>query len=235
MARFERTTLCDRRRFIGRLVSAGIGSTALVPFLIRRAVAMGNLKYPTGMQRVQGRVTINGRPAREGDPVASGDVVATGPESLAVFVHEESVYLLRAGSRFELVVEGADRGPDRRVEVLNNLKGRILAVFARRGRKRILTPTAVAGVRGSAAYVEADPEKTYLCLCYGEAALSAIDDGSVHETLKTVHHEHPRYIYGPKRSQRIVPAPMLNHTDPELVMLEGIVGRKPPFDKMTYF
>lgn len=83
----------------------------------------------------------------------SGDVVATGPASMTIFVHEESVYLLRADTRFELLVENPGRNTDSRLEILNNLKGRVLAVFARRGRKQILTATAIAGVRGSAAYM----------------------------------------------------------------------------------
>lgn len=227
--------LCGRRRFLKQLFVGGVGGATAVPALIRNAIAMGALKYPSGIQKIQGRVTINGRPAGEGDPVVSGDVVATGPAGMAIFVHEESVYLLRAGTRFELLVEHQGQHTGSRTEILNNLKGRVLAVFARRGRKQILTPTAFAGVRGSAAYVESEPERTYLCICYGKASLAAIDNPGIHEAVSTTQHEHPRYIYGPGEHQRIQVAPMINHKDAELVMLESIVWRKPPFTEMKYY
>ena len=35
----------------------------------------------------------------------------------------------------------------------------------------------------------------------------------------------PRYLF----RDRIVAAPMLNHTDDELIMLEALTGRYPPF------
>ena len=234
MPETERILPCNRRAFIGRLAAAGMGGSVLMPWLVRQAVAMGRLRFPSGMQRVVGRVTINGRPAREGDLVASGDVVATGADSTAIFVHDQSVYLLRADSRFELLVENPAQDPEGRLEVLNNLAGRVLAAFARRGTKRILTTTAVLGVRGSAAYVESFPRQTYFCLCYGKASVSPIDDSSVHQEVATSHHEQPLYINGPGFPERIQPAPMKNHSDSELFMLEAMAGRKPPFEKMGY-
>jgi hypothetical protein len=224
-----------RRWFLRQMALAGIGGAALVPALIRKAAAMGTLKYPTGMQKIRGQVTINGKPAREGDPVVSGDTVATGPAGMAIFVHEKSVYLLRASSRFELLVENPGAKAGGRIEILNNIKGRVLAVFARRGRKQFLTSTAVAGIRGSAAYVESEPGKTYLCLCYGKADLAPVDNPGAAVLLETTHHEAPRYIYGPGEPEPIREAPMINHTDTELVMLEGIVHRKVPFDEMKYY
>lgn len=59
MATVDLTSLCDRRWFLSKLLLAGIGGPAAVPALIRNAVAMGALKYPSGVQRIQGRVTIN--------------------------------------------------------------------------------------------------------------------------------------------------------------------------------
>ena len=42
-------------------------------------------------------------------------------------------------------------------------------------------------------------------------------------------HEAPRYITG-GRVPRIEKAPVLNHTDAELDMLEALVGRETPFE-----
>ena len=105
----------------------------------------------------------------------------------------------------------------------------MLGVFGRRRRKRIITATAVTGIRGSGVYVESDTERTYLCTCYGIGDLAASADPRVRETVRTTHHESPRFIYGPGAPSLITRAPVFNHTDAELIMLEAMVGRKPPF------
>lgn len=51
------------------------------------------------------------------------------------------------------------------------------------------------------------------------------------ETVSTTHHDAPRYVYahGEMPIKMIEQAPVVNHTDAELTMLEALVGRKPPF------
>jgi hypothetical protein len=52
--------------------------------------------------------------------------------------------------------------------------------------------------------------------------------------VRTKHHDQPRYIY-PKGAPRMIEnAPVINHTDAELVMLEALVGRKVPFTPGRY-
>ena len=176
-----------------------------------------------------GDVRINGVPAREGSPVGPTDSVTTGADSLVIFVVEKSVYLLRAHSHIELGRESAKTFREKAVNVLRMLKGGMLAVFDKKGTKRFETPTAVAGIRGSGVYIETDPVRTYLCTCYGEADISALANPEMREAIKTRHHESPRYIYATGSGSLIVPAPVFNHTDQELIMLEAMAGRKPPF------
>ena len=59
--------------------------------------------------------------------------------------------------------------------------------------------------------------------------LEPAGDPSARETVRTTHHEQPRYIYAKGAPKMVTPAPMVNHTDAELEMLEALVGRKPPF------
>jgi hypothetical protein len=108
------------------------------------------------------------------------------------------------------------------------LRGRMLTVFGR-GRRRIETVTGVIGIRGTGIYIEAGPERDYVCTCYGKAKLQVSDDPSIAEEVATKYHESPRYLYPAGSAQRIVKAPVINHTDAELIMLESIVWRKPPF------
>jgi len=75
--------------------------------------------------------------------------------------------------------------------------------------------------------LEVDSVKTYICTCYGTSVLQVIKDLSIKETVKTTHHDEPRVIFSKINS--IIAAPVMNHTDLELIMLEELVFRKPPF------
>ena len=64
--------------------------------------------------------------------------------------------------------------------------------------------------------------------------LTPVDDPTAAETVRTKHHEQPRYIYGKGMPRMLEAAPVINHTDAELQMLETLVGRKVPFEPGTY-
>ena len=104
----------------------------------------------------------------------------------------------------------------------------MLAVSSR-GRAAGAHPSAQIGIRGTAVYVELEADRTYVCTCYGAARLTPVDDPKAAETVRTKHHDQPRYIYPKGMPRRIEKAPMVNHTDAELVMLESLVGRTVPF------
>ena len=99
------------------------------------------------------------------------------------------------------------------------------------GARRIETPNAAIGIRGTGIYVEVERERTYVCTCYGIADIQAKDNPQARETVATKHHDQPRYVYGKSMAsiRMIEGAPVINHTDAELVMLEALVGRRPPF------
>ncbi len=219
----------DRRSFLISLLGGGSLCLISLTCRIRNAVAMGSFKYPTGVQKLKGKVFINDRPAKERDLVEPGDIVTTGPESMVIFVVNKSVYLLRDNTRVDLQGETVDAENKPAIEVLRIIKGKILMVFKRKQRKQLVTQTAIVGVRGSAVYIEAESARSYICVCYGKADLAAGDDSEIRETVYTNHHESPRFIFGPNIRDRIIKAPVFNHTDAELTMLEAIVGRKPPF------
>lgn len=77
--------------------------------------------------------------------------------------------------------------------------------------------------------LESDSEETYIYTCYGTSHLQIKETPDITETVTTQHHEAPRFIYAAEK--RIVLAPMFNHSDQELIMLEELVGRVPPFLK----
>ncbi len=177
-----------------------------------------------GIFRAKGSVFVNGKPAREGTPVNPGDTVTTGQASEAVFVVGQDAYRQRGNSRVALLSDTLRGG-------LRVISGGLLAVFSKGGRQ-IETPTATIGIRGTGCYIEASAEKVYFCLCYGTASVVPAAAPQQAETITTQHHDHPIYILA-DGNRSMVPAGVTNHSDAELVELESLVGRRPPFQGLV--
>ena len=194
-------------------LGAGIGLYAA----LRRSLAQISAKQ--GVRTVQGDMRINGKPAEAGTLVRPGDAIVLGNGALATFVVGEDAFLMRGNSHAELMGSGL------LVSALQLVTGKLLGVFGRGGERRLVTATI--GIRGTGAYIEAEPRRTYFCLCYGTADVAATMGGA-RESYSTRHHDSPRYIYGDGRERAIAPASVANHTDSELILLESLVGRSPP-------
>ncbi len=217
-----------RRRLLLWIVAGGLLGPVSFPRTIQLALAMGVKNYPQGIQMLEGDVRVNGRPAKMGDPVNLGDSIMTGIDGKAIVVMNRSVYLLRENTRLTLSAEPDKSAKEKIVSKLMLFSGRVLSVFGR-GKRRLETRTAVMGVRGTAVYMESDPIKSYICTCYGSAEIISRYNPKIRDKVRTFHHESPRYIFGPGSEHLIVKAPVFNHTDAELIMLERLVGRIPPF------
>ena len=223
----------DRRRaWLLALVASGAFGVAGISGLIRRVNAAANRPYPDGVQEVKGEVRINDTLAKPGALVSPGDVVTTGPMSHVVFVIGEDAFLLRERSRLQVSGEKASTAASGQtksavVRSLNLLSGKLLSAFSK-GEKRVSTPTVTVGIRGTGVYIEAEPTRSYVCTCYGETVLEAKSSGAT-EKIRTTYHDAPRYVYGAGAPETIAKAPMVNHSDDELIMLEALLGRSPPF------
>ena len=208
-----------RRAWLEQVARGALGA-ATIPFLIKHALAEEVAQ--DGVYRFSGAVSINNQPAKVGRVVKPGDTVTTGPGGSAVFVMGKNAHLLHANSRIEFPGSGLVS------QAMRVVTGKILSVFGK-GEMQISSATATIGIRGTAAYIEAEPELTYICTCYGVADLQSTEKPSAQEIVKTLHHESPRYIRAGSSGTLIHPAPVINHTDQELIMLEALVGRVPPF------
>jgi len=214
----------DRRRWLSRVGASALAAQLAAQFaVLRQALAAGSVEK--GVHRLRGDVRVNGVPAKEGMDVKAGDVVTTGPGSEVVFVTGKDALLVRANSR----VEAQGTAGALALAGLRVVTGAVLSVFSPGERKRLSTPTATIGIRGTAVYLEAEDARTYVCTCYGEAEIVSAMDPAARETVRTQHHEQPRYVMGMGAPQMIMGAPVVNHTDAELTMLENLVGRWPPF------
>ena len=199
----------DRREF---LISAlATGSLAALP-------GLGQAAGSRQISDLQGQVSINGRQANRFSAIRPGDVVKTGRNSKLVFVVGEDAIMLRSNSRLILQSE------NRLVSGLRLLTGAMMTVFAP-GKKTISTTTATAGIQGTGVYVEARPEETYFCTCYGAVQLEESTGTQPGELVKASHHS-ARYV---SQGQPLREAPLENHEDIELELLESLVGRAVPF------
>ena len=186
--------------------------------LLRAALAANP---QAGIRRIKGTVLVDGQPAAVGQQIRPGQKVTTEAGSEAIFVIGDNAFLQRENSAFSADDSGG-------VVVLRYITGKVLSVFGK-GRKRLVTPSAIIGIRGTGCYIEVEPERTYFCLCYGAATLQSARNPGLRRTLRTRHHESPFYIDADGRPSSIRLAKVINHTDGELVMLEELVGRLPPF------
>lgn len=178
-----------------------------------------------GVRTVSGEVSVNGNAATQGAQVRAGDSVVTGPNGDVVFVVGRDAFMIRPDSRVDLL----RRGNSSLLTGLRIVTGRILSVFSPGRRREIEAVTATIGIRGTGIYIEAAPDKTYVCTCYGTVVISSRDDPTARETIRTTHHDQPRYVMASGAPQMLMAAPVINHTDAELILLESLVGRTPPF------
>ena len=216
----------ERRAWLHGAAAAAIAASGMLQ--LRAALAAGTL--PPGIAQIKGDVRINGKRAERGQRVNAGDVIVTGKGAELVFVSEKDAFLVRADSRVEYG-SAATKGVATALRVVT---GALLSVFESGRRRQINTATATIGIRGTAIYIETEARRTYACTCYGEAVLTPVDDPAAAETVRTKRHDQPRYIYGKGMPRMLEAAPVINHTDAELQMLETLVGRKVPFEPGTY-
>lgn len=220
-----------RRRILVHALSLG-ALTGIVPCMNARADVFGSTpsKLPSGQSiyRLTGTGTVNGAKATLSSPIVPGDTVETGPASEMVFAVAGSAYVLRASSKLEIQKSSATALV---VSGLRMLTGRVLAVFGKSEQPlKLQTFTATIGIRGTGVYLESDPQETYFCTCYGVTDIAATADPASTDTVSAKHHDKPLYIVsGASAGKNIRRAPFKNHNDQELMLIETLVGRTPPF------
>lgn len=246
----EQKLIESRREFLVQALSAGWLAGGLGWNSPALAALFGKLpgKLPSGKSvfEVKGDVTIDGKPVTEKTIIKPTDKITTGSNSYLIAAVGANSFVLRDRSVLDL------GGSNPLKQVMRLVSGKFLGVFGKLGRDKQLslnTPIATIGIRGTGVYAESDPDKTYLCTCYGTTALAAAadyewDTGALDakgkkrkeprivetDQVTAQHHDAPKYILAQADNGKfITPAPFINHTDLELMTLEALVGRKTPF------
>jgi FecR protein len=219
-----------RRRLLIKALAAGLFYSA-IPTRNALAGIFGTMptRLPAAQSiyRLTGTATVNGQEANLATHIGPNDTIHTGHDSELIFVVGTNAMILRGNSQLEL--HGNKDSSSLLLNELRMITGRLLSV-SRNQAMRVTTPAATLGIRGTGFYVESDPELTYFCTCYGTTDVSANSDPASTETVVSRHHDKPLYIAAnspPGLSIRR--AEFKNHTDHELMLIETLVGRSPPF------
>ena len=218
-----------RRRLVRTLIGGLFGLTGLA--YESWAVDLfggrpGKLPPGRSIYRITGKVLVNGTAADAATHIAAGDTIETSAGSELVFAVGSSAHLAREKSR---VVFEAAEGSAEHVAGITLHQGKILSVFGSAASK-LVTPTAAINQASGGSYTEADAEQTYFCNCYGASEIAAVKDPQSTQNVVTQHHDKPLYIVADAQpGNAIRSAPFINHTDQELMLIEALVGRRPPF------
>ena len=198
-------------------------------FLLRTAAFGTALLLPPAshagrLHQIDGEVLVNGRRASRANEIRALDVIRTGASGRLVLVMGRDALLIRANSEVEVLGQSGALV----LTGLRMLTGALLGVFDKGGKRQLLTATATAGIRGTGIYMESSPERTYFCTCYGTVEIA--DQHRTQTRLVVSGHHAPNIIHAQMTDGTMMQqAEFINHTDEELVMLENLVGRVPPF------
>jgi hypothetical protein len=230
MSRFDEAD-DPRRRLLIQALAAGAFSAAFTDKVALAASIFGKppSKLPPNQSiyRMEGSVLVNDKPAEMSTIIKPNDKVETGPKSEIVFVVGGNSMIMRENSQLRMA--GKEEQGSYLIQGLRLLTGKLLSVSRSQG-TQIRTSTATIGIRGTGYYIEADPEQTYFCTCYGLTDVEASEDPNSTDTVAAKHHDKPLYILkGEPSGQNIRRAGFINHTDQELMLIETLVGRTPPF------
>ncbi|MDD4912469.1 MAG: hypothetical protein PHP57_09255 [Sideroxydans sp.] len=224
---YSKTDNPSRRQFLQAL-SAGL----LWTLLPSSSNALEGNVTTKSVFRMKGRAWVNGNLVNTNTIIRPNDIVKTSHGSELVFVVGDHAMLLRGSGHLEIEPHQDNSVGGFLIGGLRLFAGKLLSVSRNKGMK-IHTPSATIGIRGTGVYLEAGPERTYFCTCYGEVDVQALNDPDSKETVVSSHHDRPLYIYGKGQPGKLVqPLPRLttpNHSDEELIMAEALVGRVPPF------
>lgn len=215
----SRSALQQRRRLLKTFVGTTAGA-ALMPHLLSEALAQQDKPRTAMIQTLEGDVRVNDRPATVGTAVRPGDTLVSGRGSYAIWTMENDAFLIRQNSRLQIA------GVQTSATLFRMVTGKLLSVFQPGGGRTLTAGTATIGIRGTGVYLEAYRDRAYFCLCYGSADLESRNGAK--ESITSRYHEAPRIIYADNRPSPMISGPVVNHSDAELIMLEALLGRRPP-------
>lgn len=170
---------------------------------------------------LRGDVLRNGEALTAQHSIAAGDRIETGPGATVVFAVGDGAFMVRQNSNVAL--EGDTPSA---VKVLRLISGAVASVWGRGADRKVILPTATAGIRGTGVYAEifADQDdRGYFCNCYGTVDLATGGESVVSEAS---YHQSFWIENAPRNGRLLTPAGAINHTDEEMEFLASLIQQR---------
>ena len=190
----------------------------------------GTIGFNGSVDYLEGDVFINGNSAVVGSSVEDGDIINTEKDSSCeIIFNQGNIFHLEEETLIEI------KWSENRINIK---KGAMGSVFSRL--KKLLpqgdalnlnTPSASAGVRGTAFYIRVEDENnTYICTCNGSLDLSAGN-----ENIKTETQYHKAYRFTQDGEDiRVSSAGLLYHENEDMDKLASRINQTIPWVKSSY-
>lgn len=160
-----------------------------------------------------GKVTLNGKPVTRGTIIKNGDVLETDAAgSCEMMIKDKNIFSLKGGKMVFNIT--------RNINSIQVERGWFAGItkqkFTEQGEFSITTPTAVAGIRGTAFCMKViRPEETYFCVCNGIIRLKGQgQEEQAAETVRSAHHTSKKFVKDASGKIKVIPnAGLLFHDD----------------------
>lgn len=190
-------------------------------------LALGGIPAAIAQQRsniveLSGDALCNGRPLQAEQVIRTGDQIQTGPGAGLVFAMGNAAFRVRQNTTISIEPGTTPTA----VKILRIVTGAVVSIWSKGDDRIIITPTLVAGIRGTGAYTEVMPQRnnrTYFCNCYGKIALQA---GKSKVQSQSNYHQSFWVDTTKRGGKEITPAGYIDHTDEELEFLAALIGQR---------
>ena len=187
-------------------------------------LVLGAQTHPTVVY-TEGDVRVDGEEVYIGQRVEAGSWIQTGSDGYCEVQFEgPNIIQFQPDTVARLSVSAAGRDLDLRTGSVGMVLDRLQTISQNiAGGFAVRTPTAVAGVRGTAFFIKVESQNsTYVCTCNGVLEQSTSESGDF-VTVEAEHHEAFRFsAVGGEFVRR--PAPSLYHSDEHMDLLAEKVG-----------
>jgi hypothetical protein len=194
-------------------------------FLLSASIAVPMPAFaepPLGVVReLSGEAYLSGHRMARNTALQPGQTLETGEDAQVWFTVGEDAFLVRPRSRVRL--DASSLGA-RVLDFVRLVSGGLAATFSPGAPRRLVTPTSTIGIRGTGVYLEATPQWTYACTCFGTTEISPLARNAPLQVASRNHAA--RRI---DRDGSLLEVPFERHTSDEIARLESLVGRPNPF------
>ena len=173
---------------------------------------------------LEGEVLLEESDAFIGQEVPLGVTIETGPDSFCeVIFDKRNIFRIREKCKAVLNIDEEHRRIDLHTGSVAFVFNRLQTRASRRGTFTVNTPTAVAGVRGTAVFIKVESAgSTYVCTCNGSLTLNDALGGGARQVESKLH---KAYRYSRKgESISTERAPLLYHDNASMDALSAKIG-----------